>query len=265
MKNLQQNVYIYHSGIPLWYDIRWITWISRSWSSRMRMDIILLQSPHFPVASPRGDRRGGQAEHQRSYRSLFIVNSYGWNPYRTPYESSWSDRDRGPMTRLPVLPGRKVVKALCSIGYTVSNRRWSHIHLQHPERPPLTIPDHKEIARGTLRAIIRNSELNVRDSTDNLIPVVQSSLCVLFPSTISPHFLTPFLFTLLPQHLLSKSRSLAYQIFTKLPTITPPSDSHHLLHYHCPPHLILSLVALIPMQTWNISIVLFNQTNCFSG
>jgi predicted RNA binding protein YcfA (HicA-like mRNA interferase family) len=67
------------------------------------------------------------------------------------------------MTRLPILSGRKVVKALCTIGYIVINQRGSHIHLQHPERPPLTVPDHKEIARGTLRAIIREADLTVEE------------------------------------------------------------------------------------------------------
>jgi hypothetical protein len=33
----------------------------------------------------------------------------------------------------------------------------SHVHLRHPVRPPLTIPAHKEMARGTLRAIIKQA------------------------------------------------------------------------------------------------------------
>ena len=56
-----------------------------------------------------------------------------------------------------------MVKALRSIGYVIINQRGSHIHLQHLTRPPLTVPDHKEIARGTLRAIIRCSELTVEE------------------------------------------------------------------------------------------------------
>jgi len=35
------------------------------------------------------------------------------------------------------------------------------MHLRHPIKPPLTIPNHKEIARGTLRAIVRQAALTV--------------------------------------------------------------------------------------------------------
>ena len=67
------------------------------------------------------------------------------------------------MTRLPVLSGREVVKALSRIGYYVRDQRGSHVHLRHPTRPPLTIPAHKEVARGTLRAIIREAGLTVEE------------------------------------------------------------------------------------------------------
>ena len=61
--------------------------------------------------------------------------------------------------KLPVLSGRDVIKALMKLGYYVRDRESSHVHLRHPVKPPLTVPDHKEVARGTLRAIIRQAEL----------------------------------------------------------------------------------------------------------
>ena len=67
------------------------------------------------------------------------------------------------MTRLPVLSGREVVKALSRIGYYVRDQRGGHVHLRHPTRPPLTISAHKEVARGTLRAIIREAGLTVEE------------------------------------------------------------------------------------------------------
>jgi len=67
------------------------------------------------------------------------------------------------MSKLPVVSGQLVVKALERIGYYVRGRESSHVHLRHPTRKPLTIPDHKEIARGTLRAIIRESELTIEE------------------------------------------------------------------------------------------------------
>lgn len=67
------------------------------------------------------------------------------------------------MSKLPVVSGREVVKALEKAGYYVRGRESSHIHLRHPSRRPLTIPDHKEIARGTLRAVIRESGFTVEE------------------------------------------------------------------------------------------------------
>jgi predicted RNA binding protein YcfA (HicA-like mRNA interferase family) len=67
------------------------------------------------------------------------------------------------MSKLPVVSGREVVKALEKADYYVRGREGSHIHLRHPARKPLTIPDHKEIARGTLRAIIRQSGFTVEE------------------------------------------------------------------------------------------------------
>ncbi len=53
--------------------------------------------------------------------------------------------------KLPILSGRQVVKTPGKINYTVNDQKGSHIHLRHPIKKPLTVPDHTEIARGTLR------------------------------------------------------------------------------------------------------------------
>ena len=67
------------------------------------------------------------------------------------------------MSRLPVVSGKELIKILMKTGYYVRGRESSHVHLRHPSRQPLTVPDHKEIARGTLRAIIRESGLTVAE------------------------------------------------------------------------------------------------------
>ena len=69
------------------------------------------------------------------------------------------------MTALPVVSGREVVKALAKRGYLKDHQRGSHIILRH-QNPPhrrLTVPDHREVAKGTLRAIIRESGLTVEE------------------------------------------------------------------------------------------------------
>ena len=69
------------------------------------------------------------------------------------------------MTRLPALTGREVVKALGKIGYELDRQHGSHMILRHPDPPyrRLVVPDHKEVRRGTLRAIIRQAGLSVSE------------------------------------------------------------------------------------------------------
>ena len=68
--------------------------------------------------------------------------------------------------KLPVLSGREIIRALMKLGYYVRGRESSHVHLRHPAKNPLTVPDHKEVARGTLRAIIRQADLSKQEFMD---------------------------------------------------------------------------------------------------
>ena len=65
--------------------------------------------------------------------------------------------------KLPVVSGKDLIKFFLSLGYYVRGQEGSHVHLRHPNKPPLTIPNHKEIGRGTLRAIIRQAGLPRND------------------------------------------------------------------------------------------------------
>jgi predicted RNA binding protein YcfA (HicA-like mRNA interferase family) len=67
------------------------------------------------------------------------------------------------MAELPVVSGREAVKAFGKLGYRVDRQRGSHIILRQAEPPHrrLTIPDHKEVRKGTLRALIRQAGLTV--------------------------------------------------------------------------------------------------------
>lgn len=67
------------------------------------------------------------------------------------------------MTKLPVISGKKLIKILTKLGYYVRDQKGSHVHLRHPIRKPLTVPAHKTIARGTLRAIISDADLTVKE------------------------------------------------------------------------------------------------------
>jgi len=74
------------------------------------------------------------------------------------------------VTALPVVSGREAVKALEKIGYVFDRQRGSHMILrqQNPPHRRLTVPDHKEVAKGTLRAIIRQAGLTVEEFNDLL-------------------------------------------------------------------------------------------------
>jgi predicted RNA binding protein YcfA (HicA-like mRNA interferase family) len=65
------------------------------------------------------------------------------------------------VTILPVLSGRELCKALARIGYQVDHQTGSHIILRNQDPPNrrLTVPNHKEIAKGTLRALLRQAGL----------------------------------------------------------------------------------------------------------
>jgi predicted RNA binding protein YcfA (HicA-like mRNA interferase family) len=67
------------------------------------------------------------------------------------------------VSALPVLSGRQLVKVFGRLGYAVDRQRGSHIILRH-SKPPyqrLVVPDHAEIAKGTLRALLREAGLTV--------------------------------------------------------------------------------------------------------
>ena len=66
------------------------------------------------------------------------------------------------MPKLPIISGADLVKVFAKISYEKDHQTGSHIILRHKDAPHrrLTIPNHKEIAKGTLRAIIREAGLS---------------------------------------------------------------------------------------------------------
>ncbi len=66
------------------------------------------------------------------------------------------------MSPLPVLSGLEAVKVFESLGWTVARQRGSHIiPAKNGEIATLCVPDHKELAKGTLRSLIRAANLTV--------------------------------------------------------------------------------------------------------
>ena len=66
------------------------------------------------------------------------------------------------MSGLPRISGRECVKALSKTDFYLKRQEGSHMVLRR-DNPfgQVVVPDHKELDRGTLRAIIRQSGLSV--------------------------------------------------------------------------------------------------------
>ena len=69
------------------------------------------------------------------------------------------------MSVLPRISGRQAVAALAKLGYEKDRQKGSHIILRQTVAPHrrLTVPDHKELATGTLRSIVRQAGLTVEE------------------------------------------------------------------------------------------------------
>lgn len=69
------------------------------------------------------------------------------------------------MSFLPILSGSDVCKILNKIGFEIDHQTGSHIILRNIKSPyrRVTVPNHKTIAKGTLRNIIREVGLTVEE------------------------------------------------------------------------------------------------------
>jgi predicted RNA binding protein YcfA (HicA-like mRNA interferase family) len=66
------------------------------------------------------------------------------------------------MPSLPNLSGRDVVKAFSRDGWETVRQRGSHVVMvKEGSMATLSVPGHKEVAKGTLRSLIRASGLTV--------------------------------------------------------------------------------------------------------
>lgn len=75
------------------------------------------------------------------------------------------------MAKLPALSARKLLRALGKAGFVVVAQRGSHIRLNGRRRGSLRVvivPNHREIAPGTLVSILRQAAMT-RDELDELL------------------------------------------------------------------------------------------------
>ncbi len=68
------------------------------------------------------------------------------------------------MSKLPQVSGSDLVRALQKLSFTVRRQHGSHIIMRRDDPFAQTvIPNHKQIDRGTLRAILRQTEITVEE------------------------------------------------------------------------------------------------------
>ena len=68
------------------------------------------------------------------------------------------------MTKLPKISGKDCINALSKAGFYFKRQSGSHVVLRRDDPyTQLVVPNHKELDRGTLRAIIRQADLSVHE------------------------------------------------------------------------------------------------------
>ena len=74
------------------------------------------------------------------------------------------------MPKLPIISGIQIFKALKKIGYELDHQTGSHLILRQNNEPyrRVTVPNHREVTKKTLRAIIRETGLG-REEFDDLL------------------------------------------------------------------------------------------------
>ena len=70
------------------------------------------------------------------------------------------------MSKLPQVAGSDVVRALLKLGFKIRRQHGSHIILRRDDPFAQTVvPDHRQLDRGTLRAILRQTAITAEDLT----------------------------------------------------------------------------------------------------
>jgi len=73
------------------------------------------------------------------------------------------------MPTVPILKPREVVKTLEKLGWEVARQRGSHIILtKEGHIATLSVPNHPELARGTLRSLITRAGITLEEFLEAL-------------------------------------------------------------------------------------------------
>jgi predicted RNA binding protein YcfA (HicA-like mRNA interferase family) len=74
------------------------------------------------------------------------------------------------MPPVPLLRPQEVVRAFQRLGWEVTRQRGSHIILTKPGHiATLSVPNHPQVARGTLRSLIAKGALTIEEFLEALV------------------------------------------------------------------------------------------------
>jgi len=94
------------------------------------------------------------------------------------------------MSSLPLLKPREVVKAFEKLGWEVVRQRSSHIILtKEGHIATLSVPNHPEVARGTLRSLIARAGINMEEFLEALVEKLTKLLNLRFSVMLCKIFL----------------------------------------------------------------------------
>jgi len=76
---------------------------------------------------------------------------------------------KGRSLKLPDLSPQRVIRVLGRFGWAVRREGKRHTLLEHTEKRNLvTIPRHRRLKRGTLKAILREAEISIPEFLGNI-------------------------------------------------------------------------------------------------
>jgi predicted RNA binding protein YcfA (HicA-like mRNA interferase family) len=67
------------------------------------------------------------------------------------------------MPPLPIIPGAEAVKAFGKLGWLPDHQTDSHVILYKRGSPTLSVPNHRKLAPGLVRSVIRRAGITVEE------------------------------------------------------------------------------------------------------
>ncbi len=64
------------------------------------------------------------------------------------------------MTKLPVLSGKEICKALSKMGFQPIRQKGSHLYMRHPDGRSTVVPMKPQIGRGLLKRILNEADID---------------------------------------------------------------------------------------------------------